>query len=293
MVSLERVHPILCGLVAGLVREIGAQCARATGDGERRTAARTSVRRASGDKTPIASDIRSDRGKHEMGYLNQNSQTKASAALLASAVIALAVVMGIAAKPASAAKDDHMFCEASAREEKVTYFSAIFLWDYSFSVRAKLDFHSYLEDAGKNPDFLSTVCWPGTIYGEDTYESAERELEQRVRMRQLYPYTNWAIVHTNWQPGYSAPQPPGERDDPHGRESGGDGCYFGECPGGTNPTPQSPNTPIPSQETSQRTLICQTPDHWCEMSTGLPIGVPCGCLTLSGPIGGITVPSRP
>ena len=228
-----------------------------------------------------------------MEYPKQNSRTKPSAALLAAVAIALVDIMGMVAKPASAANDDYMFCEAPAREQKITYFSAIFLWDYSLSTRAKLDFHSYLKDEGKDPDFLYTVCWPGTTYGEDTYQNAERELEHRVRTRQMYPYSDWAIVHTNWQPGYSAPQPPGERDDSPERESGGDGCYFGECPDGVSPAPQSPNTPIPSQQTSQRTLICQTPDGWCEMSTGLPIGVPCGCLTLSGPIGGITVPSRP
>ena len=241
----------------------------------------------------MAGRIRFDHGKHEMEYLGQISRTKPSAALLAFAAIAIAGVMGAAATPASAAKDDHMFCEAADREEKTTYFSAIFLRGDSSLTRAQLDFHSYLKDAGKDPNFGSTFCWLGSIYAESTYEKAKRKLENRVREKQWYPYTDWAIVHTNWQPGYSAPPPPSGRDDPHGRESGGDGCYFGECPDGTSPAPQSPNTPIPSQETSQRTLICQTPDGWCEMSTGLPVGVPCGCLTLSGPIGGITVPSRP
>ena len=198
-------------------------------------------------------------------------------------------------KSASATKDngDYMFCEAGDRQEKITYFSTIFLWDYSFSTRAQLDFHGYLKDAGKNPDFSRTYCWPGTVYGEDTYENAERELESKVRRKQLFPYADWAIVHTNWKPGYAAPLPKGESDDSHGRESGGDGCYFGECPGGTNPAPQSPNTPIPSQQATQRTLICQTPEGWCEMRTELPISVPCGCLTVSGVIGGVTVPSRP
>ena len=298
MVSLERVHPILCGLVAGLGGKISALCARAPGNRSpagARPAARACVRRASGDNTtPMASDIRCDRGKSEMEYPKQNSRTIPSAALVTSAAIAFAGIMGAVAKPASAAKDDYMFCEAAGeRSERVTYFSAIFLWDYSRSTRAKLDFHSYLRDAGRKPDFLRTYCWAGSLYGEATYEETKRKLEQRVRKRQRYPYTDWAIVHMDWQPGYSAPQPPGESDDPHGQEPGGDGCYFGECPDGVNPTPQSPNTPVPPQQTSRRTLICQTPDSRCEMSTGLPIGVPCGCLTLSGPIGGITVPSRP
>ena len=166
MIGLEHVLPILCGLVAGLGREIGAQCAGAAGDSGRAdagTAARTSARRTSGDKTPMASHIWSDHAKHEMEYLGQNPRTKPSAALLTFAAIAIAGLMGTVATPASAAKDDYMFCEAPDREEKITYFSAIFLWDYSLEARAKLDFHSYLKDAGKNPNFLYTVTSVPTI----------------------------------------------------------------------------------------------------------------------------------
>ena len=216
--------------------------------------------------------------------------TKPSAALRTCVALVLAGVMGTVANSAKATEDDYMFCSSSPIRGNITYYSAIFLGDYSRVTRAKLDFHGYLEDAGKNPNFLHTLC-----FFENTYEEAERELERRVRRYDRYPFSEvgWTVVHTNWRPGYSAPQPSGESDDSHGRESGGDGCYFGECPDGVNPAPQSPDTPIPSRQTSQRTLICQTPDGWCEMSTELPIGVPCGCLTLSGPIGGITVPSRP
>ena len=218
-----------------------------------------------------------------MEYFKQISRIWPSAALLAS--VAIAGVIGTAAMPASATEDDYMFCEAGDRKSKVTYFSAIFLGDYAYgSTRAKLDFHSYLKDEGKNPDFLSTYCWPGTIYGEDTYENAERELEQKVREKRLYPYTDWDIVHTNWKPGYFASQPPGESDVPRERRSGGDGCYFGECPDGTNPEPQS----------SQRGLICRTPEGWCEMSASLPIGAPCGCQNRHGRhIDGTTARSRP
>ena len=201
----------------------------------------------------------------------------------------------VAEKSASAAKDDddYMFCESADGKAKIAYFSAIFSKGDSSSIRAQLDFHSYLKDAGKAPNYGRTYCWLGSIYGKSTYEETKVKLENEVREMQRFPYTDWTIVHTNWQPGYAAPLPTGESDGSHGRESGGDGCYFGECPDGTNPAPQSPNTPIPSQQTAQRTLICQTSEGWCEMSTGLPIGVPCGCLTLSGPIGGVTVPARP
>lgn len=219
-----------------------------------------------------------------MECLNQYLLTKPFAVLLASTAIALVVVLGAVAKPASAAEGDHMFCEAGDRKEKVTYFSAIFVGDYSYgSTRATLDFHSYLEDAGKDPDFSSTFCWPGSLYGEDTYEKAKRKLENRVREKQWYPYTDWAIVHTNWKPGYSAPQPPSESDDLPGRD-GSDGCYFGECPDGTNP----------AQQFRQRGLICRTSEGWCEMSTALPIGSPCGCQTWSGRrIDGTTAHSKP
>lgn len=223
-----------------------------------------------------------------MGCLKRNSQTKPSAAMLACVAIVLAGAMNTMTESASAAKDYYAFCFDNDRKRKLMYYSAVFvLGDYYRLTKAKLDFHSYLKDGGKNPD------WPAICWFEDTYEAIERKLERQVWQHQMYPYSEWTIVPTNWKPEYSAPQPPSGGDDSPGRESGGDGCYFGECPDGANPTPDSPNTPIPSQQTSQRTLICQTPDGWCEMPTELPMGVPCGCSTLSGPIGSITVPSRP
>ena len=191
---------------------------------------------------------------YEMEASCKSLRSRSSAGLLACMMLALvAGVVGAVTRPAGAAQDDHMFCESGDRKERVTYFSAIFVGDYAYgSTRAQLDFHSYLEGAGKNADILSTHCWAGSIYGEDTYEKAERKLEDRVRAKQWYPYDDWDIVHTNWRPGYSAPQQPSDVDE--GRESGGDGCYFGECPDGTSPTPQS------AGQTSQRTLICQTPE---------------------------------
>lgn len=227
-----------------------------------------------------------------MGEYGKRCKKWLSAALASCVGIAFAGTLGAVAMSASAAEDDHMFCEAGDRNSRVTYFSAIFLGDYSYgSARARLDFHNYLKDAGRNPDFSSTFCWPGTIYGEDTYERAEWELEQKVRERQWYPYSDWAVVRTEWKPGHSDQRPPSDSDDSRGRESGGDGCYFGECPDDVDPATQSPNTP--SRQASQRTLICQTSEGWCQMSTELPVDVPCGCLTLDGPVGGITVPSRP
>lgn len=73
---------------------------------------------------------------------------------------------------------------------------------------------------------------------------------------------------------------------------------FGELPPETPrctaiiPSVPAPH-PIPSRQISQGTLIFQTPDGWCEIPAALPIGVPCGRSTFSGPVGGITVPSRP
>ena len=170
--------------------------------------------------------------------------------------------------PVSAANEDYMFCESGDRKSEVTYFSAIFLGNYSYgSAAAKLDFYSYLKDTGKNVGISSTYCWPGTIYGEDTYENAARELEQRVREKSRHPYDDWDIILTKWKPGYSAPLPQDNKDDSHGRESGRGGCYFGECPDRTNP----------AQRSSQRGWICQTPEGWCRLSAAEPIGTSCGC----------------
>ena len=219
-----------------------------------------------------------------MECLNQKSRTKSSTAMLACVALVFACVMSIVARSASAAKDEYIFCFVGDIQEEMMYYSAMFRADYSRVTRVKLDFHSYLEDTGKNPNF-PPICFFGR-----TYEDAKRKLERQVRQHQMYPYSEWTILPTNWKPGYSAPQQPSDDDVSPDRESGGDGCYFGECPDGMDASPQSPNTPIPSQESPQRTLICQTPDGWCEMAAELPMGVPCGCATLSGPIGGITVP---
>ena len=222
-----------------------------------------------------------------MGYLEKNPPAKRSAALAVCVAIVLAGIAGAAARPASAADDDYMYCYTADRDEKITYFSAIFRGDYFFdSTRAQLDFHSHLKGTGENPNFLGTHC-----FFENTYREAELELQYEALQKQRYPYADWTVVHTNWKPGISGPPPTGDSDDSHGRESGGDGCYFGECPDDMNPPAQPPDNP--SRETSRRTVICSTPEGWCEMSAELPIGQPCGCFGSSGPIGGITVRSVP
>lgn len=85
------------------------------------------------------------------------------------------------------------------------------------------------------------------------------------------------------------------------RESGQDGCYFGECPGDINTAPSGsppqtvpqPQPPNPQPQTrAQTTSICQTPTFWCTMLGRGPVGMSCYCNTLYGPLPGITVPER-
>lgn len=331
-----------------------------------------------------------------MEYLKKNTTIGPSAASMACVAIVFAGIVGTATRPASAA-DDYMYCFAGAGAEKITYFSAVFLGDYFYdSRRAQLEFHSYLEAIGKSPGFFNTLC-----FFENTRREAELELQYEALQKQRYPYADWSVVHTEWKPGFSGPLPSGDGDDSHGRESGGDGCYFGECPDDVSPPARSrvqevgptrrawlgvqiqgvgediadslrllkpagalvaevfPDGPadhagvqpgdvllkfdgnyiptvrdlprmiagaeagsevefglwrdgrmetvriilgelekaetpsIPSADTSPSTLICSTPERWCEMSAELPIGQPCGCFGPSGPIGGITVRSIP
>lgn len=221
-----------------------------------------------------------------MDYLKENTPTRPSAASAACVAIVLVGIVCATAKPATAA-DDYMYCFASADVEKVTYFSAVFLGDYLYdSYRAGRNFRNYLKGAGRNQGHLRSLC-----FFENTRREAELELQYEALKKQRYLYADWTVVHTRWEPGFSGPLPPGGGGDTPGGENGGDGCYFGECPDGVPPPAQSPNTP--PRETSQRTLICSTPEGWCEMSAELPIGQPCGCFGSSGPVGGISVQSSP
>lgn len=91
----------------------------------------------------------------------------------------------------------------------------------------------------------------------------------------------------------------------HGsRDSGGDGCYFGECPDssapqttprpqqtGTNDWPSGRNNP-PAPPPSQNTSICQTPTFWCAMGVRGPVGAPCYCNSPMGFANGVTVPEQ-
>ena len=202
-------------------------------------------------------------------------------------ILGLLGISGLLSSSANANEDDVIWCRAGDDKQKIWYMSAPFLGDYlDQSTRTKLDFLDFLKSQGKSPSILRTICW---------LIKDKQDLEYKIRRIKSYPYNNWSRVYTKWKPGYSIPLPQGDgdSDDSQGRESGGDGCYFGECPDGANPAPRSPNTPVPSQETSQRTTICQTSVNWCAMSSGLPVGVPCGCPTPFGPVGGITVRSRP
>jgi hypothetical protein len=92
-------------------------------------------------------------------------------------------------------------------------------------------------------------------------------------------------------------------------ETGGDGCYFGECPTGTaspnpqqRPTPQSPAPqpqqppvvlPMPAPQPQVTwTNICQTRFMWCQTYDLGYVGQSCTCMTPAGLQPGVAVPRR-
>ncbi len=169
-----------------------------------------------------------------MEFLNQN--TRASPSVVMRVAIVFAVIGCTIAKAASASDDDYLFCYASDHKEKVWYFSEIFIGDYFYqSTRAELDFYSALIDSGFK------LSYPVRCTYQLTYRQAELKLERYALERQRYPFHDWSIVHTNWIPKFARPLSPSKSDDSYGRESGGDGCYFGECPDGVSPSPNTPS----------------------------------------------------
>jgi len=114
----------------------------------------------------------------------------------------------------------------------------------------------------------------------------------------------------NQQSTTSAPQQAparGKKPNLYGsKDSGEDGCYFGECPDGnsppSNPEPKQPrprpepqpdpepDPQPPPQKQAPTTSICQTPTFWCRMYARGPVGYACYCNSSFGPIGGQTVP---
>src|SRR5262249_11064885 len=83
-------------------------------------------------------------------------------------------------------------------------------------------------------------------------------------------------------------------------ETGGQGCYFGECPDGQTrpqqqPTrPQQPDQPpvvLPYPQ-QQPTNICQTPTFWCMTASYGVVGQNCFCGSPRGPVYGVAVPIR-
>ena len=71
------------------------------------------------------------------------------------------------------------------------YYSAIFLEDYSETLRWKLDFVNYLDDQYADSDLSATSC-----FFERRLSSAEREYDRHARGDDdLYD-----VVHTNWAP---------------------------------------------------------------------------------------------
>ncbi len=168
-----------------------------------------------------------------MEFFNQN--TRASPSVVLRVVIVFAVI-GFTITKAASANDDYMYCFVDDQEKKVWYFSQIFIGDYLYqSISAQLDFYYALNASGFN------VSFPVFCFFQRTYRQAELELERYALEKQRYPYDDWSVVYTNWIPKFARPLSPSKSDDSYGRESGGDGCYFGECPDGVSPSPNTPS----------------------------------------------------
>jgi hypothetical protein len=112
------------------------------------------------------------------------------------------------------------------------------------------------------------------------------------------------------QRGNSAPSGPVQSSQLRGNaaETGGDGCYFGECPAGAPspspqqrsspqspaPQPQQPPVALPMPQQPQVTLtnICQTRFMWCQTYDVGYVGQSCTCMTPAGLQFGVAVPRR-
>lgn len=92
------------------------------------------------------------------------------------------------------------------------------------------------------------------------------------------------------------------------KQSGQDGCYFGECagdiPNGGSPQPQQqpqPTQPQPQPQSYPQqqqvpmvktTAICQTPAFWCQTFDRGVVGSACYCNSPFGPIMGMAVAEK-
>lgn len=196
-----------------------------------------------------------------MKILKERTSTRSSATLAVRLAIVFAIIGCTLAQAVSAADDDYIFCYAKDRDEKVTYFSTIFFGDYLYdSISAKNGFYRHLKSAGIDVYSFSIRC-----KYENSYDLANLELEKEALEPQRYPalYSGWTSVRTNWKPGFSGPLPPRDRNDPNGRDNGGDGCYFGECP--DNVTVCLVHDPVLGES-------------YCEMDDEMPVGRYCECL---------------
>lgn len=196
--------------------------------------------------------------------------------LAAFVALIFASMLCIVGRPASADEDDIIWCYSGDDEQEIWYLGDPFVGDYLYeSTRAKLDFHTFLKSQGNSPNFLYTFCWK---------IRDKRHLEYKIRRLESYPYEDWYLVSTKWKPGYSGPLPQDDSNDSRGRESGRDGCYFGECPDDTSSAPRS----------SQRGLACETQEGWCKLSAAQQIGATCACSNRYGRrIYGTVAQSRP
>lgn len=113
--------------------------------------------------------------------------TAARATAFLAATLAFAMVMS---KPA-VADEEYIHCISEDGQSETRYYSAIFLEDYSRSIRWENEFHDYLEDRNSDPDRAATWC-----FFEKKLSSAEREYDRHARDDD----DSYDVVHTNWAP---------------------------------------------------------------------------------------------
>ena len=124
----------------------------------------------------------------------RSTSTRPWTALLVCAVLILADAI---AKPARAT-EEHVFCIMQDIGDDTRYYSAVFLADYSWTVGIKNDFHTYLDDAGKDPSRADAWC-----FFEDTYPAAQRDFDRHMRSDRR----SYRVVSTRWAPDTFSPQP--------------------------------------------------------------------------------------
>ena len=194
------------------------------------------------------------------------------------------------------AQEDYLYCSIFHESpERTVFYGEVFHGDWRLASEYESEFRDFLQAGGHAPDPDRGYC-----FWEDTPGAASRERRKEIEEDRSDGYR---IVQTGWIPGAARAAPGSMSSVRYGsRDSGGDGCYFGECPDGGAPLPTTPGpAPIPGPRPpvtppppGQLTLICQTSMFWCQLPVPVPVGSFCGCYSMFGqPFAGLTVPMTP